>query len=373
MHTTRKVRVASALVVVAVEAAWSIGSIGCGAGSQDAGSAEAGAGTFGDGGSFSPGAGGDAGALFDGGPAACASSFVQARALPLMLVFMFDRSGSMGDEEPTDGGAKVTKWQSCVNGLSGFFGDPASAGIAASLQFFMLPDECNAGAYAVPDVPMTPLPAASVFDTAFAAEQPDGETPTVPALEGALALAAQTARANPGAKVAVVFVTDGEPNGCSSTIAGAAGLAAGAWNDGGIPTYVVGIGKVKSLDEIADAGGTGKAFVVSTTNPAQTAADLATALGTIRGTSLGCDFPIPAAPAGMPLDFGEVNVVFTPAGGPARTLLLNASCNGAGWRYDDPSAPTKIVICPETCPMLQAAPNGSVQIELGCATLEAPR
>jgi hypothetical protein len=298
---------------------------------------------------------------------------MQAHALPLMLVFMFDRSGSMADEESTDGGAKVTKWQVCVDGLRGFFADPASTGISASLQFFMLPDECNANAYAVPKVPMTPLPAASVFDQAFAAEQPDGETPTVPALEGALSFAAQTAQANAGARVAIVFVTDGEPNGCKSTIAQAAQVAAAGWSDGGIATYVVGIGKVKSLDQIADAGGTGNAFVVSTSDPSQTASDLASALGTIRGASLGCDYPVPAAPAGSRLDFGEVNVVFTPPGGSAQTLPYNPGCSGAGWQYDDANNPTKIEICAATCPTIQTAHGGSVQIELGCATVSAPR
>ena len=305
------------------------------------------------------------------GNAACASSFAQAHALPLMLVFMFDRSGSMSDLEESDGGPKQSKWAACVSGLSAFFDDPGSAGILASLQFFMQPDECDVDAYAAPTVPMTALPS-TAFAQAFAATTPSGETPTLPALQGALAFAAQTGQRNPGARVAVVFVTDGEPNGCKSTIADAADAAAAARSDAGpdTPTYVIGIGKVKSLDAIASAGGTGQAFIVSTSDPQQTAIDFRTALGVIRGTSLGCDYPIPSPPAGQNLDYGQVNVVFTPSGGAPVTLPYDKDCSATGgWRYDDANSPTRITICPMRCAAIESDPTGSLGVELGCATV----
>ncbi len=249
-----------------------------------------------------------------------------------MLVFMFDRSDSMNDLESSDGGAKQSKWDACVAGLESFFADPSSTGIFASLQFFMQPDECNVDAYAVPLVPMTALPNGPVFDQAFAGTTASGETPTVPALQGALLFAAQTEQKNPGAKVAVVFVTDGEPNGCDSTIDDAAGAAALARGDAGtgISTYVVGIGKVKSLDAIAKGGGTGQAFIVSTADPQQTAVDLRAALGAIRGASLGCEYPIPSPPAGQTLDFDAVNVVFTPSAGAPQHAALRQGLRRGG-------------------------------------------
>ncbi len=301
---------------------------------------------------------------------ACASSFVQAHALPLMLVVMFDRSDSMNDLESTDGGAKQSKWNACVSGIGAFFDDPGSAGIFASLQFFMLPDECNVDGYAAPQVPMTALPS-PLFDQAFAATTASGETPTVPALQGALSFAAQTEATHPGAKVAVVFVTDGEPNGCDSTIDKAATAAASAWGDagGGTPTYVIGIGKVKSLDAIAKGGGTGQAFIVSTSDPQQTAVDFRSALGAIRGSSLGCDYPIPSPPAGQALDYGAVNVVFTPSTGAPATLPYDRDCATSGWRYDDVQNPTRIEICPSACTAISGDPAGSIAVEFGCATV----
>ncbi len=304
---------------------------------------------------------------------ACASSFVQAHALPLLLVFMFDRSDSMNDLESTDGGPKQSKWDACVSGLGGFFDDPGSAGLFASLQFFMLPDECNVDGYAAPQVPMTALPS-PVFDQAFAATTASGETPTVPALQGALTFAAQTGASHPGSKVAVVFVTDGEPNGCDSTIDKAAAAAAAGWGDAGdagtgIPTYVIGIGKVKSLDAIAKGGGTGQAFIVSTSDPQQTSVDFRAALGAIRGSSLGCDYPVPSAPAGQTLDYGAVNVVFTPSAGGPDTLPYDSDCSAGGWRYDDVQNPTRIEICPSRCTAIASDPAGSIAVELGCATI----
>jgi hypothetical protein len=301
----------------------------------------------------------------------CASSLVQAHSLPLMLVFMFDRSGSMSDLEASDGGPKQSKWAACSAGLDAFFADPSSAGILASLQFFMLPDECNADAYAVPQVPMTPLPNATVFASAIAATTPNGETPTVPALQGALKYAAQTEQGNPGAKVAVVLVTDGEPHGCNSTIMEAADAASAAATS--TPTYVVGIGKVKNLDALAMAGGTGQAFIVSTSDPRQTAIDLANSLAKIRGSSLGCEYRIPAAPAGQTLDFNAVNLVFTPSGGAPETLAYDKDCVGPGWRYADPQSPTKIEICPASCATIQGDLRASINLELGCATVGGPR
>jgi hypothetical protein len=361
-------------VVVAVAAAVACGSSSGGAAS-DRGVGPTPEGRFGEpdgavAGLFGDDSGGGTVGEAGAGDRACASSFVQAHALPLMLVFMFDRSDSMNDLESTDGGAKQSKWDACVSGLGAFFDDPSSAGIFASLQFFMLPDECNVDGYAAPQVPMTALPS-PVFDQAFAATTASGETPTVPALQGALAFAAKTATANPDAKVGVVFVTDGEPNGCDSTIDKAAAAAASAWGDAGTgtPTYVIGIGKVKSLDAIAKGGGTGQAFIVSTSDPKQTAVDFRAALGAIRGSSLGCDYPIPPPPAGQTLDYGAVNVIFTPSAGSPGTLPYDRDCTTSGWRYDDVQNPTRIEICPTRCTAIASDPGGSIAVEFGCATV----
>jgi uncharacterized protein YegL len=302
---------------------------------------------------------GDDGSTLPPGDASCASTSSKAQGVPVELVFMFDRSGSMNQQ---------SKWTSCSQGLNAFFADPNSAGLSASLQFFEQLDQCNVAAYATPLVAMTALPDATSFSAAIAATSPFGETPTLPALQGALQYAQQEQQSKAGIKAAVVLVTDGEPNVCNSTLQAVAAAAQAAAAT--TPTYVIGIGNVANLNAIAQAGGTNQAFIVSTGNPQQTATDLENALATIKGSQLSCEYKIPAPPAGQTLNYNQVNVVYTPSSGQSQTLTYNGSCsgNGQGWHYDNAQTPTKIEICPGSCTTIQADKSASIAIELGCAT-----
>jgi len=325
---------------------------GSGGGASGSGGSSSG-GLFGDDGG---GIGSSSGSL---GDAACATASQSASTVPVMLVFMFDRSGSM---------AQQSKWTSCSQGLNAFFADPNSKGLLASLQFFMQADECNASAYQTPLVPMQPLPSPS-FAGAIASVSPNGGTPTLPALQGAIAYAQANQKINPTSKVAVVLVTDGDPNDCNSTVADVSAAAQAVATT--VPTYVIGIGSVASLNAIAAAGGTKQAFIVSTSNPAQTATDLETALAAIKGSTVGCEYQLPTPPAGQTIDYTKVNVVYTPSSGSQQILSYNANCSGSGqgWHYDNPQTPTKIEICAGSCTPIEADKGGKISIELGCDTL----
>jgi hypothetical protein len=88
--------------------------------------------------------------------------------------------------------------------------------------------------------------------------------------------------------------------------------------------------------------------------------------------TIPCLFAIPDPPAGMSFDRNRVNVVYTPGGTspPGETLPRGNDCSsGAGWMYDDPTAPTQIVLCPDQCMRVEADTTGNVQIELGCQTI----
>lgn len=287
----------------------------------------------------------------------CATASATPNPLPVDLVFMFDKSGSMDDN---------SKWTSCQSGLTSFFADPNSAGLSASLQFFPLANECSTNAYAAPAVAMRALPDATTFKTTIQSNSPGGGTPTVPALSGAVAYAQSVQTANPGDKVAIVLVTDGEPNDCNSDVTGVANVASGVAST--IPTFVIGVGNTGNLDAIAQAGGTGKATIVSTNNPQQTAQDFQTALNAIRGLTLACEYQIPPPPNGDTFDESKVNVVYTPTNGGPQTLTYNQDCTGGtGWHYDDPKNPTKIELCTNTCNSVQMA-SGKIDLVFGCAT-----
>ena len=310
-----------------------------------------------------PGAlfGNDAGftSVDSGGGGGCATSSAAAKQVPVYLVFMFDRSGSMSENQ---------KWVTCKAGLESFFGDPQSQGLFASIQFFAnLTDECNVASYSTPAVAMTALPANS-FASTIDTFSPNAGTPTLPALKGAIAYAQQQQLARPGQKVAVVLATDGIPNDCNSDVPSVAAEAATVAST--IPTYVIGVGdQLQALDDIAAGGGTGKALVVSVGDPAKTATDFQAALATIRGKSLSCSYTIPAPPAGEKLDINNVNVQFTPSSGAPSVLTYNASCaGGTGWHYDNTAAPTQIEMCATSCTTVQADAGGKIDIVLGCAT-----
>jgi len=326
----------------------------------------AGGGTGGAGGGFADdGANGGSGSGGGGGAvtpdSACVTSSAKSAHLPSYLVFMLDRSCSMSDD---------AKWSSSTAALQGFFSDATTAGLSASLDFFphSTTSTCASADYTAPAVAMQPLPDTGGFASAISSASLVCGTPTLPALQGALAYADATAAQHGGAKVGVVLVTDGLPDTCSSSVQSVADAASAAAQVH--PTYVIGVGsELASLDAIAAAGGTNKAILVATTTPAQIAQQLAAALGQVQASALSCEYTLPAPPPGQSLDPGRVNVVYTPSGGAAGSLAYDASCaGGVGWHYDDATAPTKIVMCPSTCTTLRADPSGDLQILFGCVT-----
>ena len=96
-------------------------------------------------------------------------------------------------------------------------------------------------------------------DEALNAQTPAGNTPTVPALSGAVAYATSYAQTHVGRTVAIIFATDGEPTSCTNnTIPAAVTDAQNALM--GMPsirTFVLGVGpSLTNLNQIAAAGGT---------------------------------------------------------------------------------------------------------------------
>jgi hypothetical protein len=185
---------------------------------------------------------------------------------------------------------------------------------------------------------------------------------------------------NPMHKAVVVLATDGDPSGCiGNAIPDVEALAAGYFNGSpSIPTYVIGVGtSLVSLNGIAAAGGTTKAFIVdAAANATQQFID---AMDAIRKTAgLGCEYLIPPPMGGGMIDFGKVNVQYVPGPGQMPIDILNAkdasACDpvNGGWYYDNPANPTKIMLCPATCAVVSKSIAGEVNILFGCATKQIP-
>ncbi len=240
---------------------------------------------------------------------------------------------------------------------------------------------CQVSDYAAPAVAIGALPnSAGDLVASISAQSPEGDTPTGPALAGALETASRWAREHPERSAAAVLVTDGLPTECEPvSIEDVAELAAtGLAETPRVPTFVIGVfgpadvSSRQNLERIARAGGT-VPFVVDTSE--DVASQLLDALEAIRQTRLSCEFRIPGAPPGEALDYSAVNVQVTSRG---RSKLLHylpgaGDCEAAeGWRYDvDPAvaAPTKALLCEESCADLQGDAEASVEFALGCSTI----
>jgi hypothetical protein len=97
--------------------------------------------------------------------------------------------------------------------------------------------------------------------------------------------------------------------------------------------------------------------------------------GVIGASQLDCEWRIPAPPEGQTLDPNKVNVVLTSAGTEqsiGRVSSADACADVAhGWYYDDASAPSKLLSCPQTCAAIRSTPNAQLDVLFGCDTVYA--
>ena len=341
----------------------------------------------------------------------CGTGKAEATLLPVNIMMMFDRSGSMvnQDEPPT-------RWDTATGALRTFFQAPEADGLGVALRFFPhdLPAAgctanmcaCDPVACSQVLVEMGTLTAdAAPTDTQEAAllkaiddsppvppnndditpctGQQFGNTPIFPALDGALRWATDYQTAHPEQKTVVVFVTDGEPaGGCTDDFDEIDQLAADALAAAGINTYVIGLADERGngvnpgdMNGLAMAGGTEEAFFV---NDGPTASeDLLETFNAIRGMELSCDFPLPeATDEGDQVDPELVNVTFsTGVGDPVTFTKVTdaAACDTAqSWYYDDETNPTRIYLCPAACEAVTNVPMASVQVLVGCKPVIEP-
>ena len=221
---------------------------------------------------------------------------------------------------------------------------------------------------------------------AIARNEPWAGTPTMLAVDGAMAQLRRHLQANPGHQGVLVLATDGLPTGCAlrsesedpAPIVNA--LQAARNGSPSITSYVIGVFDVAKdgmagpelVNRLA-AGGSGTAFVLSPTE--DLTQKLTAALNQIRGAVLPCEFTIPTPVSGV-LDYGKVNVRFRGATGDLDIPYVGTAsrCDPArgGWYYDvDPAAgrPARVMMCPATCTRFKAEATGKVQIAFGCRTL----
>jgi hypothetical protein len=286
----------------------------------------------------------------------------------LSIYVLLDQSASMAD----DG-----KWDSVTAAIGSFAGSPEAAGIGMGMQFFPLGDSCSDTTYATPAAPIQLLPTnAAVIQAALAAHQPHGDTPTVPALRGAIEYARASMIADPTREVLVVLATDGDPDDCSSDVQGVAAVAAaGVSGQPQVLTAVIGIenADTTALDTMASAGGLGAPIPVgSGTGAAQQFVD---ALRTLRDNAVSCRYAVPPTPGASPVQTDiAVSTTTAPGAKPAEIKLVAGlpGCAAGGFYVDDPEAPAAVTLCPDTCQAVHEASGSTVEVSAGCGAGSPP-
>jgi hypothetical protein len=349
-------------------------------------------GTFGGGDS-----GGSTGALL--ADAGCATGMTEASRQPVYLLFVLDGSGSMKEQN---------KWTAVVPALESIFTQmqtAADTGVAAGLIVFSDTNDPTMGG---PYPSMSDIPVAFVdmaHDAALAnrlSGMPMNNTPTHAALTGGYGELETYQAKSPvqsGGKKVLVLITDGVPtDDCAGTnnytSNACVELAAQKLKEsspmGPIETFVIGVGDFSSgsffglggidpsfLGNLAESGGTGPAkcnpnetantsdlcYFEIDPSKSQTATQLQqqfeTALNAIRGQVVSCTYPLQSSNLSQ-VDPTHVNV--TVGGMP----ILQDPNNG--WTYDNPSAPTQIILHGTSCATVKGNLTVKVSIVLGCMT-----
>lgn len=105
--------------------------------------------------------------------------------------------------------------------------------------------------------------------------------------------------------------------------------------------------------------------------------DITTAV--VTGSKVSCEVKVPAPPKGKELDPALVNVQYVPGGtGTPADILRVADAAGCGakggWYYDNPTAPTRILLCPASCTTVQKDDAAKIDVQFGCASVfETPK
>jgi hypothetical protein len=219
-------------------------------------------------------------------------------------------------------------------------------------------------------------------------------TPTECALRGMINQCLQFMANSPtGEQCVTVLVTDGTPTKCDTNQQNLITIAKEG-HDRGVTTYVLGLpgSDANFLNQIANVGGTnaaidvsgGSASFINALNNIRQAIAVTTSTTistpTVISTPLPCQWKIPPVMgAGQVFDPTKVNVQITPAGATAPQSFgyVNSAADctravGDAWYYDDPTAPTQVLACPQTCNgVLKNSAGSTVEVLFGCERVPA--
>jgi len=335
----------------------------------------------------------------------CGATRIEAQAVPVNVLFVIDKSGSMTDQPQGFGSDKWSAMKQALEAALASVPPTVNSGLLVypASVFHTIPLDCEGDLCCeVPEaseavkVGVGPGSDEAIVQ-ALSDTSPGGGTPTAAALAQALAYFTQGEGAELEGDRYVLLATDGGPNcdaaltcekdACTPNLDGApqceggnccegagefclddAAVTAqiGALRAAGIATFVVGIpGSEKYeqyLDVFARAGGVPRVgadhdyFAVSA---ASGVSGLTSVFKNITTELLrSCEVSLPEPPAQLRL----VNVAIDCA-------VLPQQGNESGWEFDDAAAPTSIIIHGPVCDDLKAEGARRIDVVYGCTTI----
>lgn len=331
----------------------------------------------------------------------CASSSGTADAVPAVVQMVIDISGSMEWAPGTMNNpprGEDSKWDITSAALKEAVAK-LPANIAVGINFYPNNPPRNSCIRNRVDLPINLLGAANspqrrAFNGAIDGADPADGTPTHAAYNFGL----QTVTANDlDARKFILLITDGvptftlqcqgaQPDPGMTPVDNAPLISAveAAYAGGSGPsTFVIGSPGSEDargdLSQMASKGGTATPGC-SDSGPSfchldmTTATDFATALSAglaqVAGQISTCEYIIPADPQGQSLDPRKVNVLYTRGDGTESSIGKGdpANCE-SGWKYDDETAPTKIILCGSDCEGVKADLGSRIDVIFGCETV----
>jgi len=313
----------------------------------------------------------------DGG--VCLSETLGAEPVPLAMLLVMDRSGSMAGTAPT-------KWDMARQAMIAFADTPGAAGSKLGLTVFPpdpnTGDQCQPSSYA-PVVPIALLPGnGTAIKDALVSRSTTGSTPMKGAMQGGVDAMKTFLTQNPNEEGVIILVTDGDPGACTGdTVANVVSVAqSAAAGSPRVRTFVVGMdgATFSNLDQIATAGqGAPKAFNASGSGVdggASAQQQLLDALDAIRSGALGCEYLVPQPDASKgEVDPESVTINFRAGKNdpPDQIKRVDAveKCGSTtgGFYYDDPKSPKRIILCPASCDSVKkGTAEAKMDVVLGC-------
>jgi hypothetical protein len=303
----------------------------------------------------------------------CISTQQKAESVPLAMLVLIDRSGSMQGE----------KWDAATKAVRAFADRSEVVGMEMGVQFFPPlgnADHCDTGSYKNLAVPIAPLPdnVIPIQQRVTSSAADGGDTPMEPGLAGSIDAMRAFLDKEPMHQGVIILVTDGDPAGCSSSVSSVAAAAASGLKPAtdlpSVRTFTVGMAGASfgSLDQIAQAGGSPKSFNVGSGAGAQQA--LLDALDEVRKGVISCEYTLPLPPANEgTLDLESVELAYTPGkNDPPVSIkkVADSSACGAttgGYYYDDPKDPARVILCPASCSSVRGGTlDARVDLVFGC-------